>query len=88
LPTRAGIPGEIQVNSPEMIYAKEPEALSRVLLGDDTYNAVAAKANVEGGLGHKYYEEWRVLDPNSVEAKAIAERSRAYYDAIRGSSGN
>jgi uncharacterized Zn-binding protein involved in type VI secretion len=88
LPTRAGIPGEIQVNSPEMIYAKEPEALSRVLLGDDTYNAVAAKANVEGGLGHKYYEEWRVLDPNSVEAKAIAERSRAYYDVIRGSSGN
>jgi len=88
MPTRAGIPGEIQVNSPEMIYAKEPEPLARALLGDDTYNAVAAKTNVEGGLGHKYYEEWRVLDKNSAEAKAIAEKSKAYYEAIRGSDGN
>ncbi|WP_443691973.1 hypothetical protein [Pseudomonas sp.] len=66
---------------------RSADALGR-LLGDDTYNAVAAKANVEGGLGHKYYEEWRVLDPNSAEAKAIANQSKAYYDTIRGSSGN
>ncbi|TBV03263.1 PAAR domain-containing protein [Phytopseudomonas dryadis] len=87
--TRAGIPAEIQVNSPEMIYAKEPEALARVLLGgDDAYNAVAAGAEVPGGLGHKYYEQWRVLDSKSVEAKSIAEQSRAYYDAVRSGGGN
>ena len=49
---------------------RSADALGR-LLGDGTYDAVAAKANVEGGLGHKYYEEWRVLDPNSVEAKGL-----------------
>lgn len=86
--TRAGIPAEIQVNSPEMIYAKESEPLARGLLGDETYNAVAEKTGVPGGLGHKYYEEWRVLDKNSAEAKAIAEKSRAYYEAVRGSGGN
>lgn len=66
---------------------RSADALGR-LLGDGTYNAVAAKVNVEDGLGHKYYEAWRVLDPNSAEAKAIANKSKAYYDAIRGSSGN
>lgn len=53
MPTRAGIPGEIQVNSPEMIYAKEPEPLARVLLGDDTYNAVAAKPTSKVDSGHR-----------------------------------
>ncbi|ROM68861.1 hypothetical protein BK653_12860 [Pseudomonas brassicacearum] len=86
--TRAGIPGEIQVNSPEMIYAKEPEPLARVLLGDDTYNAVAAKTQVPGGLGHKYYEDFRVLDKASPEAQAIADKSKAYYEAVRGNGGN
>ncbi|WP_339533364.1 PAAR domain-containing protein [Pseudomonas mucidolens] len=86
--TRAGIPGEIQVNSPQMIYAKEPEPLARVLLGDDTYNAVAAKTEVPGGLGHKYYEDFRVLDKASPEAQAIADKSKAYYEAVRGNGGN
>lgn len=85
---RAGIPGEIQVNSPEMIYAKEPEALARVLLGDETYNAVAAKTDVPGGLGHKYYEDFRVSDKSSLEAQAIADKSKAYYEAVRGGGGN
>ena len=86
--TKAGIPGEIQVNSPEMIYAKESEDMARILLGNDTYDAVAAKAGVPGGQGHKYYEDWRVLDPKSPEAQAIAEKSRAYYDAVRKGNGN
>lgn len=86
--TKAGIPAEIQVNSPEMIYAKESEPMARALLGDDAYNAVAARTDVPGGLGHKYYEEWRVLDPKSPEAQAIAEKSRAYYEAVRTGNGN
>ncbi len=57
--------------------------MARILLGNDTYDAVAAKAGVPGGQGHKYYEDWRVLDPKSPEAQAIAEKSRAYYDAVR-----
>jgi hypothetical protein len=81
--TRAGIVGEVQVNSPEMIFAKEPEPLARALLGDDAYTAIAEKSQVPGGLGHKYYEEWRVLDASSAEADAIAQESRAYHEAIR-----
>ncbi|MNZ26550.1 hypothetical protein D3C78_437450 [compost metagenome] len=86
--TRAGIPGEIQVNSPQMIFAKEPEALARNLLGNETYDAVASQAGVPGGLGHRYYEDWRVLDPTSSSAQAIAEKSKAYYNAVRGLNGN
>lgn len=86
--TRAGIPGEIQVNSPEMIYAKESEPLARGLLGDETYDAVAAKTDVPGGLGHKYYEEFRVMDKTDPDAKVIAGKSKAYYDAVRGGNGN
>lgn len=81
--TQAGIPGEIQVNTPQMIYAKEPPPLARALLGDDVYDAVAARAGVEGGLGHKYYEQWRVLPGKGDEAAAIASKSRAYYNAVR-----
>jgi hypothetical protein len=62
---------------------RSADALGR-LLGDDTYNAVAAKANVEGGLGQKYYEEWRVLDPNSVEAKAIANQRQSLLRRDKG----
>lgn len=74
--TQAGIFGEIQANSPEMLYAKEPESLARALLGDKIYDSVAARTNVPGGLGHVYYEQWRVLDANSSLANSIAEQSR------------
>lgn len=86
--TRAGIHGEIQVNTPEMIYAKESPPLAKALLGDDVYDAVAARSGVEGGLGHKYYEQWRVLPEESAAAKAIASQSRDYYNAVRSENGH
>ncbi len=86
--TQAGIFGEIQVNSPAMIYAKEPEPLARALLGDSVYNSVAARSGVPGGLGHGFYEQWRVLSPNSSAATSIAQQSRAYYDAVRRANGH
>ncbi|MCF6202159.1 MAG: hypothetical protein L3J59_00605 [Methylococcaceae bacterium] len=57
----AGLTGEIQVNTPEMIYAKEPESMARVLIGDDAYNAISSKTNVPEGQGHKFYVQWRQL---------------------------
>lgn len=83
LMTRAGIVGEIQVNSPAMIYAKEPEALARVLLGNDTYDNIATASGLPGGLGHAYYEQWRVLDADTPAAQAIAEQSKNYYNTMR-----
>jgi hypothetical protein len=85
--TQAGIVGEIQVNTPAMIYAKESEAMARALVGDDLYTSVASKSGIPGGQGHKFYEEWRVLSPSSTQAQSIAEQSRAYYEAIRRSNG-
>jgi len=86
--TQSGIYGEIQVNSPAMIYAKEPETLARVLLGNDVYNTVATQTKVPGGLGHHLYEQWRAPNVNPSEAKIIAEKSKAYYDAIRNTYAN
>lgn len=87
--TRAGIPAEIQVNSPEMIFAKEPEPLARALIGNEQYEAITRQSSVPGGLGHKYYEEWRIIeDKSSPAAKAIQQKSRDYYDAIRSMNAN
>jgi len=71
--------GEIQVNTAKMIYAKERPNDARKILGDALYDTIAKEVGVEGGLGHRYYEEWRVLDKESKAAKAIAKKSRAYY---------
>ena len=83
--TKNGLHGEVQVNSPEMIYAKEPENIARTLIGDDAYNKIAKDTGIEGGLGHKYYEDWRVIkDKESAAAKKIAEKSKKYYKLFGG----
>jgi len=81
--TKAGIVGEIQVNTPEMIYAKESEAVAKELLGDDMYSSIAAKSGTKGGEGHKLYEQWRVLSRSDPERSVIEAQSKAYYDAVR-----
>jgi hypothetical protein len=40
--------GEIQVNTPAMIYAKETESVAREILGDDVYNRIASRTSVLG----------------------------------------
>lgn len=83
LKTESGIRAEIQVNSPEMIYAKEPKNLAKTLLGHKQYDEIATKVGLEGGKGHQYYEAWRKLDPNTPKAKQIATESKRYYTAVR-----
>lgn len=83
LKTGSGITGEIQVNSPEMIFAKEKPADARRILGDQTYDAIADKVGVEGGRGHALYERARVLPVGSPELGPIQADSKAYYDHIR-----
>ncbi len=85
--TKAGIPAEIQVNSPEMIFAKEPGTVARQFLGDQRYDEIAARSGVPGGLGHELYEQWRVLDPNTPAAQSIAAQSRGYYNQVRSANG-
>jgi len=85
--TQAGIFGEVQVNTPAMIYAKESEAVSRILLGDDLYSNIAVRSGITGGQGHKFYEQWRALSPSSIQAETIAQQSKVYYDTIRRANG-
>lgn len=77
--TKNGTVGEIQVNTPKMIYAKEKPAEARRILGEDLWNKIREETRMEGGLGHKFYEAYRVLDPESAEAKQILRQSYEYY---------
>lgn len=86
-----GMLAEIQINTPDMIFAKEKASNARKLIGDAEYDAIQAKAGVEGGLGHKFYEEWRDIDRRDPtqyhKAKALEEKSKAYYLKIRNAYG-
>lgn len=86
LKTQSGLVGEIQVNTPEMIYAKESESLARELLGEDLYEATASKVGVPGGKGHELYERWRSLPRSNTERSVIEAKSKSYYNAVRRSN--
>ena len=77
--TSNGTIAEIQVNTEYMIYAKETPNNAKRILGINRWNEIRKKTRMEGGLGHKYYEEWRVLDKASDEAQKIAQKSVDYY---------
>jgi hypothetical protein len=84
VPTQSGLPGEIQINSPEMIYAKEHPNNSKAILGDSAFSELASRPDLPpGGEGHAMYEEWRTLPEDSQHAQEVASRSREYYNAFR-----
>lgn len=73
--------GEVQVNSPEMIYAKEKESIGRKMLGDKKYDEIAKSIGIKDGLGHKLFDEWRSLKEKSdiVRKIQIETESKSYY---------
>ncbi len=73
--------GEVQVNSPEMIYAKEKESIGRKMLGDKKYDEIAKRIGIKGGLGHKLFDEWRSLNDeiDLLRKKEIQNQSKQYY---------
>lgn len=80
-----GIQAEVQVNTPKMIYAKETEANARMILGDKVWEQIAKETGMQGGLGHKYYEEIRILDEVKDRAKIaeLTKLSKSYYAHFR-----
>lgn len=76
---------EVQVNSPKIIYAKEKDA--ELILGKKLFEQIKNETGLEHGLGHHFYEEYRVLNPmvkeEAEKMKKIAEESRAYYNKFR-----
>ena len=80
-----GAIGEVQVNTPEMIYAKEPAKVARELLGEELYgmiDAAAKKIGFEGGRGHLLYEQIRQMEP-SEERQALKQESVEYYSRVK-----
>lgn len=77
--TGEGVVAEIQVNTEKMIYAKEKPEDAKKILGEEKWNQIKEETGMEGGLGHMYYEEFRVLDRKSSRAKDIAQKSIEYY---------
>lgn len=81
--TGNGILAEVQVNTPRMIYAKEKPDIAKSIIGEKRWNEIRRETGLEGGLGHEYYEEYRLLNPNSPRAKEIARLSEEYYSHFR-----
>jgi hypothetical protein len=74
-----GLTAEIQINTERMIYAKEKPKDAKRILGEKRWEEINKQTGIEGGLGHKYYEEWRLLDKSSDEAQKISKKSVEYY---------
>lgn len=77
--TKNGLIGEIQVNTDKMIYAKEKPSTAKLIIGEKRWSEIRKETGLEGGLGHEYYEQWRILDPKSQKAIDLAKKSIEYY---------
>jgi hypothetical protein len=83
--TPNGHVAEMQVNVPHMIYGKEPEETARKILGDEVYDKIKEKTGIEGGKGHKLYEqdrELKIKDPSHPDREKIQNESKNYYKSI------
>lgn len=76
-----GTIGEIQVNTPKMIYAKEKPEVAKKIIGKAAYARIKKETGLEGGKGHELYEKIRVLNKRSDAKKKeeLIRQSRDYY---------
>lgn len=79
LRTSKWIIGEIQVNTPRMIYAKEKPEIAKAILGEKVWNQIEREVKLPGGLGHELYEKMRILDKETAEWLVLRDRSIEYY---------
>ena len=80
-----GIVYELQVNTEDMIYAKESRADAMRVLGEANFRKMEAKyPNIQQGLGHVLYDKFRQYPDTSIEeAIQLAIQSREYYAHFR-----
>jgi hypothetical protein len=79
--------GEIQVNSPVMMYAKSLKEFVKTYPGKADEMAAMFPA-VPGGLGHKLYEVARSEKYPDAVRDAHEKASKAYYDYFRSKPAN
>jgi len=80
---RNGVPGEIQVNIPEVLYGKGPREEFCNAAGQKVWDLIRARFQIESSLGHGLYEIWR-KDKGGHNGKLAAMLSKQYYDYLRG----
>ena len=81
-----GLTAEIQVNTPRMIYAKEPPEDAKRIIGEALWRKIQRETGLPGGLGHKYYEQYRSLtyeQQRSELGREIARKSEEYYSHFK-----
>lgn len=81
-----GLTAEIQVNTPKMIYAKEPPEDAKRIIGEALWRKIQRETGLPGGLGHKYYEQYRSLtyeQQQSELGQEIARKSEEYYSHFK-----
>jgi len=87
-----GIVAEMQINSPEMIYAKSSKKAALDIMTEDEYNRIAQRVGLPGGRGHEFYDQIRELVPGQINKAQQVERDRliseseAYYSNFYGVS--
>ena len=82
----SGLRAEIQVKSPDMIYASYPENIARQTLGSQHYSDLDRHARMhgyQGGLGHGMYEKIRSAGTSLANRSEAIRESRDYYSFIR-----
>ena len=70
-----------------MIYAKEKPINAIKIIGIKKWKQIEKEVGVEGGLGHQFYEEMRILDkrvPGQLKKwKELEQKSIDYYSKFR-----
>ncbi|MDO4763731.1 MAG: hypothetical protein Q4A00_05060, partial [Flavobacteriaceae bacterium] len=81
--TKRGIWAEIQFNTEKMIYAKEKPNDAIRIIGEKRWKEINKETGLEGGLGHRFYEEMRVLPKNDIRRIELEKKSIEYYSKFR-----
>lgn len=74
---------EIQINSPEMIFAKEPPATASTILGEENYQTMIDRYGNIGGRGHQIYEQVRGGAMSADQVSELSRQSVDYYNTFR-----
>jgi len=73
-----GVVAEIQVNTPEMIYAKEEAA--EAILGKELFEVIKKKFGLPHGMGHKYYEMIREPEKYGLTDKLLERMKKKSFE--------
>mmetsp|Transcript_34891 Transcript_34891/g.64606 ORF Transcript_34891/g.64606 Transcript_34891/m.64606 type:complete len:404 (-) Transcript_34891:118-1329(-) len=86
--TKAGLEGEIQISTNNLMYAKTREEKVRPLLGDAVYDDIRNKSDLDGGKGHLLYKIWRNPKTSKPLKEKVANFSKGYYGYFLGGEGH